>query len=161
MTIVFDTLDGLPVHALVLHATVVLLPLMSLVTFAVAARPRWRRMGATVVAVLDLGLVGLTWVTIESGEWLQNRLSNPGFERVAQEHAERGDKLLWFAIALFVVALLVALFGRRGGGAAGALVVLAAIVGVSTIGWTYYVGESGAASVWKDRVANAPGQAGG
>ncbi len=35
----FDTFQGLPLHALVVHATVVLVPLMSLITVFVALRP--------------------------------------------------------------------------------------------------------------------------
>ena len=38
----FDTIDGLPVHALVVHAVVVLLPLALLGTIAIAVRPAWR-----------------------------------------------------------------------------------------------------------------------
>jgi hypothetical protein len=39
---VFDTITGLPVHALVVHATVVLVPLLAIVTVVVALRDRLR-----------------------------------------------------------------------------------------------------------------------
>jgi hypothetical protein len=39
----FDTISGLPVHALVVHTVVVLLPLMSIVTVAIALRRRARK----------------------------------------------------------------------------------------------------------------------
>ena len=39
----FDLINGLPVHPLVVHAVVVLLPLAALGTIALAVRPAWRR----------------------------------------------------------------------------------------------------------------------
>ena len=41
VTVVFDTVLGLPVHALVVHGVVVLLPLMAIITAVVACVPRW------------------------------------------------------------------------------------------------------------------------
>jgi hypothetical protein len=155
---VLDTFDGLPVHALVVHATVVLLPLMSIVTMVVAALPRWRRSLATYVAIADGLLVPLTYVTIESGENFQARLSAlaGGSEPVAAEHGERGHLMLYFAIALFVAGLAVAAFARRGGVLSVLSLVLAVVVGASVLGWTYVVGESGASSVWRETIANTP-----
>lgn len=154
MTPVLDTFRGLPVHVLVVHLTVVLLPLMSLVTVAVALRPRWRSSGALWVAVANGALVGLTWATVESGKLLQGRLSGLTGGPVAQEHGERGELMLWFAIGLFVVSLLVAVLGPRGGGAAATVAVAAVVVGVAVIGWAIAVGESGAQAVWEQTIAN-------
>ena len=39
----FDLINGLPVHPLVVHAVVVLLPLATLGLIAIAVRPAWRR----------------------------------------------------------------------------------------------------------------------
>ena len=153
-----DTFDGLPVHALVVHATVVLLPLMSIVTIAVAARPAWRRVLATYVAIADGLLVPLTFVTIESGERFQARLSAlaGGAEPVAGEHGERGQLMLYFAIALFVAGLVVAAFAGRGGVLSVLSLVLAVVVGAGVLGWTFVVGESGASAVWRETIANTP-----
>ncbi len=38
----FDLINGLPIHPLVVHGVVVLLPLAILGTIAIAARPAWR-----------------------------------------------------------------------------------------------------------------------
>ncbi|MCW2828706.1 MAG: hypothetical protein JWQ67_2322, partial [Marmoricola sp.] len=38
----FDTFNGIPLHPLVVHAVVVLLPLAILGTIAIAVRPGWR-----------------------------------------------------------------------------------------------------------------------
>lgn len=149
----FDLIDGLPVHVLVLHATVVLLPLMSFVTVVVALVPRWRGTPAAVVAVVDAVLVGLTWVTAESGNELQVRLSQQANQVIAQEHGERGGILIWFAVALFGAALLTVLIARRGGFFAAVAIIVAVAVGAGTTGWTIYTGDAGARSRWADQIA--------
>ena len=67
----FDTVLGLPVHALVVHGVVVLLPLMAIVTAVVACVPRWRARAAWPVVVVDAGMVAMTLVARQSGEALQ------------------------------------------------------------------------------------------
>ena len=150
---VFDLIDGLPVHVLVLHATVVLLPLMSLVTVLVAIVPRWRGTPAVVTAVIDAALIGLTWVTAESGNELQVRLSQQAGQVIAKEHGERGGQLIWFATALFAAALLTALIARRGGFLAGVAIIVAVAVAAGATGWTLYTGDAGARSRWQEQIA--------
>ena len=147
----FDTISGLPVHVLVVHAVVVLLPLMSLVTIAVAVRRRWRA-AAPWVVLADAAVVGLAYVAEESGEVLQGRLAqfNPG---VAQQHSEYGDQMTWFALALLVAAVLVWLTSRSAR-LVPVAVVAALVTGVAAVGWTYLTGESGARAVWGEQIAN-------
>lgn len=140
----FDTFTGLPVHALVVHATVVLLPLMSLVTVLVAVRDRLRTRYAGWVAGVDAVLIGLVFVTKQSGEKLQERLGG----NVAIEHGRLGGQLIWFALGLFVASLLVVATRNRPGPprlVASALTVVAA---VALVVWTVRVGDSGAREVW-------------
>ena len=142
----FDTVLGLPVHVLVVHAVVVGLPLMALVTAAVAFMPTLRLWHAWLVVVADAGVVVLTFVARESGEQLQQRLGG----QVAQEHAALGRNLIWFALLVFAVAVAVALTrgSRRPGRStvAGAVGVVAAVL---AIWWTVRVGHSGAQAVWQ------------
>ena len=142
----FDTVLGLPVHVLVVHAVVVGLPLMALVTAAVAFMPTLRLWMAWPVAVADAGVVVLTFVARESGEQLQQRLGG----QVAQEHAALGRNLIWFALLVFAAAVAVALTrgSRRPGRStvAGAVGVVAAVL---AIWWTVRVGHSGAQAVWQ------------
>jgi hypothetical protein len=147
----FDTISGLPVHVLVVHAVVVLLPLMSLVTIAVAVRRRWR-VAAPWVVLADAAVLVLAFVAKESGEVLQERLGqfNPG---VAKDHAEYGDLVPWFALALLVAAVLVWLTSRSAR-LVPVAVVAAVLTGVGALGWTYLTGESGARAVWSDTVSN-------
>jgi uncharacterized membrane protein len=149
---VLDLFDGMPVHALVLHATVVLLPLMSLVTVLVALVPRWRGTPAIATAVIDAALIGLVWVTAESGNNLQIRLSQRAGEVIAKEHGERGGMLIWFAVALFAASVLTVLLAKRGALFAGVCVVVAIAVAAGTTGWTIYTGDAGARATWEQNM---------
>jgi len=145
---VFDTVLGLPVHALVVHGVVVLLPLMAMITAAVACVPRWRAHAAWPVVVVDAGMVAMTFVARQSGLALQRRLGG----QVAQEHAALGTNLIWFAIALFLASLVVALVRRSRRAILGA--VFAVVAGVFAIWWTVRVGHTGSDAVWKGIVAS-------
>jgi uncharacterized membrane protein len=104
---VFDLINGLPVHPLVVHAVVVLLPLAVLGTIAIAVRPGWRlSYGPAVVVVAAIATV-LVPVSTSSGEALEERVGDPG------SHAELGDQLIWFAVPLLALALALVLLERR------------------------------------------------
>jgi len=148
VTVVFDTVFGLPVHALVVHAVVVLLPVMAIVTAAVAILPRWRAPAAWPVAVIDAGMVATTFVARQSGEALQTRLGG----QIAQEHAAVARNLVWFALGMFVVSLVVAVTRKSQRSVPGA--VLAVLAGALAIWWTVRVGHTGADAVWKGIVAS-------
>ena len=143
----FDTVLGLPIHALVVHGVVVLLPLMALVTAVVACVPRWRARAAWPVAVVNSGIVAMTFVARQSGVALQTRLGG----QIAQEHAGLGRNLIWFALAVFLASLVVALV--RGSQRASVGAVLAVAAGVFAVFWTIRVGHTGAGAVWSDIVA--------
>lgn len=160
----FDLVDGIPIHPLVVHAVVVLFPLATLGTLAIAVRPRWRvTYGPLVVAAAAAATV-LTPVATSSGQSLATRVGNPG------EHAELGGQLLWFALPLLVLVAALVLVewrvrraatgperagrARSAGGRAGRLpTVLAALAVVAAVACSvqvYRIGESGARVVWGD-----------
>ncbi|MBF4766867.1 hypothetical protein ISU10_03680 [Nocardioides agariphilus] len=158
----FDLFNGLPVHALVVHAVVVLLPLACLGTLAIAVKPAWReRYGVLVVACAAAATV-LIPVATSSGEALEHRVGNPG------EHAEMGDQLIWFAIPLLLLSAALVWLDRRKR-TAGAVpdatteskqrtmtrtvAVLAIIAALATSVQVYRVGDTGARAAWGDRVA--------
>jgi uncharacterized membrane protein len=93
-----DTINGLPVHPLVVHAVVVLLPLAALGTIAIAVRPRWRTPYGPLVVAAALVATILVPVSTSSGESLEEKVGDPG------DHAELGDQLLWFALALLLAS---------------------------------------------------------
>jgi hypothetical protein len=147
VSVVFDTVLGLPIHPLVVHGVVVLLPLMAIITAVVAFVPRWRAAAAWPVVVIDAGMVAMTFVARQSGLALQARLGG----RIAQEHAAVGRNLIWFALAMFLASLVVAVMRRSQRATMGA--VLASVVGVFAIWWTVRVGHTGADALWKGIVA--------
>jgi hypothetical protein len=164
----FDTFNGLPVHALVVHAVVVLLPLMALVTLAFTVRPKWRP-GLPWAILGNLVALGAAYAAAESGGNLQVRLSVQAGQEIAAEHGDLGSVLPNFGIALVVSSVLAYLLvGRTGGGrrsesrrepgASMPAVVLAVVLVVAAGGaataWTYRVGDSGAKAVWQDTIAN-------
>ncbi len=103
----FDLINGLPVHPLVVHAVVVLLPLATLGTIALVVRPSWRRpYGPLLVACAAVATV-LIPVATSSGEALEKHVGDPG------EHAELGDQLLWFALPMLVLLAALVWMDRR------------------------------------------------
>ena len=146
-----DTFRGLPTHVLLLHATVVLVPLTCVVTVAVAFWPRVRTLAAWPVVGLNAVMVAMVWLTAQAGQRLAARIGASG---LVADHAAIGGKMIWFAVALFVSSVLVALLHSRGRAARLGTGVLSAVVGVAALVWCVRVGESGAIAVWKDVVAN-------
>jgi uncharacterized membrane protein len=160
---VFDLINGIPVHPLVVHAVVVLLPLSILGTVLIAVRPAWRATYGPLVVVLAAIATVLVPVATSSGEALEKRVGDPG------KHAQLGDQLLWFALPLLVLVLALVVWDRlrrrqvdtgareaRGGARAGTvLAVLAVLAAVAAGVQVYRVGDSGARAVWGDRVGAA------
>ncbi|MFB9236627.1 DUF2231 domain-containing protein [Plantactinospora siamensis] len=109
-----ETVNGLPLHPLVVHAVVVLLPLGALGVIALAVRPAWRHRYGVLVAAITLVATVLIPVATDSGETLEAHVGDPG------RHAELGDQLLYFALPLLLAALALAWLGWRGRPALGA-----------------------------------------
>lgn len=111
----FDYVLGLPVHALVIHAVVVLVPLSALVVLAYVARPGWRRALRWPAVAGALVSGGAAYVAAESGERLlvrvsTTRASSTDFELLAN-HELWGDRaknvcLVFLLLTLVAVALL-------------------------------------------------------
>jgi hypothetical protein len=152
LTSPFDTFRGLPVHVLALHLTVVAVPVMALVTAAVPWRSSWRRRAAWPVVVLDALVLGLVWVTRQSGEQLQRRL--PPSPQI-NHHVDLGLTMIWFSLAVLVGAVLVALTRKASGGLTAVVGVLSVAAAVASVVWVVRVGESGSTAVWADLVANS------
>ncbi|WP_457208852.1 DUF2231 domain-containing protein [Nocardioides sp. P5_C9_2] len=158
----FDLVNGIPVHPLVVHAIVVLLPLATLGTIAIALRPRWRRPYGPLVVGSALVATVLCPVATSSGESLEERVGSPG------EHAELGDTLVWFALALLILSALLVYLQRRNDAADGApagraiqvVAVLAVIAALASTVQVYRVGDSGARSAWGDSVSSSSSSSG-
>lgn len=168
----FDLINGLPIHPLVVHAVVVLLPLAILGTIAIAVRPVWRLTYGPLVVAIAAVAAALVPVATSSGEALEERVGDPG------EHAALGDQLLWFALPVLVLSLVLVVLARRERSrtraddrtgstssrtparATTAVAVLAVLASLACAVQVYRVGDSGAKAVWSDQVSAAPSSTG-
>lgn len=145
----FDLISGLPVHPLVVHFAVVLLPLAALALIAIVFIPSWRKtFGWVVMAGLVVG-TGAAFVAKESGEQLAERIGTP------QEHAELGDFLPALAVLTLVVAGIWFWMQRREAKSAALTTTLglaAAILALFVTGLTVVVGHTGAEAAWGGRL---------
>ena len=151
----FDLINGLPVHPLVVHAVVVLLPLAVVGTLAIAVRVPWRERYGPLVVGLAAAACALIPVATSSGEALEERVGNPG------RHADLGDQLIWFALPLLLLVAALVLLDRRQASDRGessravqVVAVLAVVAAIATAVQVYRVGDSGAKATWKDQVSS-------
>ena len=145
----FDTVLGLPVHALVVHGVVVLLPLVAAVTVLWAFREDASRTVGWAVIAANLVVAGMTFVAKESGEALQERLGG----RIAEEHAEIADVLPFFALALLFASVIMQALRSRNIRVPQRLPgVLTAVVALVAVLWTVRAGHSGSEAVWGEVV---------
>lgn len=166
-----EFVNGLPLHALIVHAVVVLVPLAVLGAIVIAAWPAARRrFGWPVLAFAAINTV-IVPVATDSGEDLDRRVPpNP----LVAEHERLGDMMIYWVVPLLVlVAALMALdlVGKRQlagldaggpgtqtaatGQVAGWLlpvtIVVAALTVAVAIGTgihVFRVGDAGAQAVW-------------
>ena len=153
----FDQINGLPVHALVLHAAVIFVPLLALGAIVYALVARWRPRIAWAVAALAVIAPLSTLVAKLSGEKLYDRLVAQGLNGkpldLLNDHMGFGTRTFWFSLALGVVSLvLVVLTWKRPGTLPKAadlgLGVVMIILALASGYYVYRTGDSGATAVW-------------
>jgi uncharacterized membrane protein YfcA len=163
-----ETVFGLPTHAIVVHATVVMLPLAALAVLLHAFWPEVRRRLGIVTPVLAGIALVLVPLATQSGEGLEHSV---GENALVERHAELADGMLPWAIGLFAVAVALWLLDRRRAGApaddvsrarwvpivAGVLTVVAV---VGTVQQIVRVGHAGAQATW-DGVVTSSSTGGG
>ncbi|MDX6299630.1 MAG: hypothetical protein QOF53_844 [Nocardioidaceae bacterium] len=151
---------GLPLHALVNHAAVVLTPLAVLTVIAFAVAPRYRYLTRWPTAVITVVSLGSVWIARISGQALVTE--RPELGPLVATHRSRAITLSYLMI-LFTVVVLVGVWGLGGrsgliSGAGdrdtrvGALdrVLVAAIVVMALVVlvWVLLTGDAGARAVW-------------
>jgi cytochrome b involved in lipid metabolism len=145
----FDTIGGLPLHPLTVHAASVLIPLSAIALVLLVFVPKWRKayfpltIGALAVSV------GLAFAAKQSGEALAARVGNPA------DHQALGDLLFPASIGLFFLGLAFYFFTKTKNPKwtlqlAGGLST-AAVAGVVIL--SVLVGHSGAEATWGNRIA--------
>jgi cytochrome b involved in lipid metabolism len=145
----FDTIGGLPLHPLTVHAASVLIPLSAIALALLVFVPRWRKAYFPLTIGSLAVSVGLAFAAKQSGEALAARVGNPG------EHQALGDLLFPASIGLFFLGLAFYFFTKTEKPkwtlqlASG--LSTAAVVGVVVL--SVLVGHSGAQATWGDRIA--------
>jgi uncharacterized membrane protein len=148
-----NTVAGLPAHALLVHAIVVLAPLTALLAILCAVWPPARRRFVWLVLALATVNLVLTPLTTSAGEWLYNRESE--HSPILQTHEERGETMIYFSVALLVIALVISVLhvlASRSDKPRTAITVIVAVatvlVGVSSIAGVMRIGHSGTEAKW-------------
>jgi Na+/H+-translocating membrane pyrophosphatase len=153
---VWAEFGGLPAHPLIIHAVVVLLPLLAIfLLVGLFWKHLIRKLHLPLIGALALSVVGVL-AAKSSGYSLSVVVGLP------KSHAQWGNYLVLLAIALFSSFVLFSYFTfyKRIKTASSSLRVLMAILAVSAIVMTYVVGHSGAASVWKYKYNSVKDQQG-
>lgn len=154
-----STINGLPVHALLVHFIVVLAPLTAILAILCAVWPAARQRLVWLVLALAVVTAGLSPLTTESGEWLEHQIEE---SPLVEEHAELGDTMVYFALALLIAAILLTVVyvrNKRGRALSGALsaavTVFVVVASVATTVQVFRIGHSGANSVWSDALTTS------
>jgi urease accessory protein UreF len=166
--------NGLPLHVLLVHAVVVLVPLSAALVVATATWPAARRrlgLATPAVALLTFAVVPLT---THAGEWLQARVPDT---QLVRAHVRMGDSITPFALLLLALAVAAWWWPRRqeqrsvaavsdGPGAQArtargsrvgvALAVASVLVAIGAVVQVVRIGDSGAKASWQDKVAATP-----
>lgn len=147
-----STVNGLPVHVLLVHFIVVLAPLTALLAILCALWPSVRERLVWLVLALSVFVAVLTPITTEAGEWLEDKV---GKSPPLHIHTHLGDTMIYFALALVVAALLLAVMHvRQHRGMPLTRVVSMVVVAfvlissVATMVQVYRIGDSGARVSW-------------
>ena len=140
--------NGLPLHPLVVRATVVFTPLAALTALAYALLPSWRERLRLPMAVL----VGVALVTVVAAYLSGNdfRDSNKFFQDNKQidEHQDDARLLLFTTIPFAVVGFAAAWLHTRPGAIRVALNALLAVGALAVLVLVFLTGEAGARAVW-------------
>jgi uncharacterized membrane protein len=159
-------INGLPAHALLVHFVVVLVPLTALLVMVCAVWPAARRRLVWPTLILAAVITALTPITTEAGEWLFDLRRDPS--PILREHAELGGWMIYFSVALLVVAIALAVLhvlerrsDKRRVATKTILAILAVAVGISSMIQVYRVGDAGAQSVWGGEIARLKKEANG
>jgi uncharacterized membrane protein len=142
------TISGLPVHALVVHFAVVVLPLAATALIALIYMPKIKSKYSFITTVgIVLGSAAVL-VAKQSGEALAERIGTP------IKHADWAKDL---TIAAFILMVLTLIWYRSSKGRRSRVVTplghATVIAAVAVLGLTFLTGHTGAQAVWEGKLA--------
>lgn len=144
---------GLPLHPLIIHAVVVLVPLSALGVIFLLVFPRFAPTFSPLILILLIASTVAGFIAENSGQSLSNRVGYPG------DHAEQGERLakliLLFTllyITWFVIYRKSIKFKSADKLLKNILSVLLLLTAIASTTLTFIVGHSGAKASWEDRI---------
>jgi hypothetical protein len=156
--------NGLPLHPLLVHFIVIVVPLAALCLALGTAWPAARRRLGIVTPLVALAALISVPLAVEAGEALEEQVAESALSEL---HGHLGRDLLPWAIALFVVAAVQWVWFRffTGSGRLAsrvtsrllrvgvpvALAIAVVVVVIGAVVTTVIIGESGASAVWSTR----------
>ena len=159
--------SGLPLHVLLVHGTVVFVPLAAVCTVLSIVWPEARRRLGIVTPLLALAALVMVPITQQSGEWLLQRVDTTP---AIITHSNLGGTLLPWVIGVFLVAMAQWLWFRYGAAqadgirrklgtagsriAGGVAVVLVLVLCGGTVYKVVEIGEAGSRAVWEGSFSN-------
>lgn len=167
------TFAGLPLHVLLVHALIVLTPLVALALIVIAAWPAARRALWLPVLIASIVLLPLGLITIDAGKWLEVRVPPAP---LIQEHTAQGEDIVPWLVALLVLGVAVAAWAvvelvttrratgqRRDGLGRGIRIGVSVVLTIAAIAvaagttWTLVrIGEAGSRAVWEGSFSDEP-----
>lgn len=158
---------GLPLHVLVVHFTIVLVPLTALCVILAALWPAVRRRLGVAVALLGAVIIALVPLTTQAGEWLLQRVAPTP---LIGAHTAYGNALWPWSLSLGILGigtwLWYFLLDRRATArtpsrgvrrSVGVVIaVLALALGAGATYQTILTGESGSRAVWEGSFSEMP-----
>ena len=142
---VFDLVMGLPVHPLIVHLAVVLIPLAAIAASVMAVKPGVsRKYGAVIIGITVVGQLSLNVAKL-SGEALLERL-----DMELERHTELGNLAPLASVPLLVLVILLYQVDRRRRGSKlrKLIALLTVIAALFAAGYISLTGHSGAEAVW-------------
>ena len=150
----FDLITGLPIHPLISHAVVVLVPLAAVGALILTFRVTWQATYLPLVLIATLLSLMSAYIATQSGEALSSRVGLP------KSHSILGERLalavLIFSITLstwFVIERSKSLRTKMPKLIQQLVKALVPVTAIMSLTLTVLVGHSGAETTWKSRIA--------
>ena len=148
------TINGLPLHPLVVHAAVVFAPLAGLLAIAYLV-PKWRHYLRWPLLVVGVLAAVLVWFAADTGSSLENSAAlrgamsaSPKLAQAIHHHEDLAGKLQASTWVLGALSVLTWWFHRRPGWARTALLALLPLGGIAALVLVVMTGDAGARAVW-------------
>lgn len=144
------TVNGLPLHPLVVHLTVVALPVATLLALAYCV-PRWRDKLRWPLLAAGILAAALVWIANRTGHSLKSsRFATATGELASRiaHHQSLANRLQMVTFLFAAICVVAVLLHARGGPVRAGLAVLVAGGGIAVLVLCVLTGDAGAQAVW-------------